>query len=140
MTTQEIDYYRQRLLALGARLRSAVADLTGEALRQAGGAASGQLSNTPLHMADLGSDNFEQEVAVSLLQNERAVLGDISAALLRVDHGTFGRCERCRQEIPAGRLQAIPYTPYCIKCARRLEEQEQVRSASTSPSWWVEGD
>jgi RNA polymerase-binding transcription factor DksA len=139
MNNQELHQYRQHLLSLGARLRGALKGLTETALSQAGGAA--ELSNTPLHLADRGTDNFEQEVAVTLLQNERQVLGEIAAALDRIDAGTFGRCERCGRDIPTGRLQALPYTPYCISCARRLEDQEEAEGAGdTWPSLWAEGE
>jgi len=76
----------------------------------------------PIHMADLGTDNFEQEFTLSLLQNEEQLLGEIAAALERVSQGAFGRCENCQGEIPKARLQAVPYARYCVECARKLEQ------------------
>jgi DnaK suppressor protein len=134
MNAQEMDRYRHQLFALGERLHNTMSELTGEALRQSGGEASGQLSNTPLHMADLGSDNFEQSVAVSLLQNERAVLGEISAALSRIDAGTFGRCIQCGRDIPTDRLEAIPYASHCIRCARQQEVETGDRQSPRQES------
>ena len=69
--------------------------------------------------ADLGSDNFEQEVSLSLLENEGQLLERVSAALARIDQGTFGRCQECGRDISRERLDAVPYTPYCIQCAAR---------------------
>jgi RNA polymerase-binding transcription factor DksA len=121
MTQSELDHYRELLLSLARRIKGDVADLSGEALRRTGGEASGNLSNTPLHLADLGTDNYEQEVTLSLLENEDQTLEAIRAAVDRMDKGTFGRCARCHKEITKERLQALPFTPYCIECARQVE-------------------
>jgi RNA polymerase-binding transcription factor DksA len=110
------------LLAIRQRLTGDVTHLTREALREAGGEASGSLSNTPLHMADLGSDNFEQEFTFSLLENQEQTIEEIDAALERLRQGAFGRCEECQKEIPRARLQALPYARCCVACARKLEQ------------------
>ena len=121
MTKAELEAYRRQLLDLGKGLQSKVSDLGQEAFRKAGGEESGNLSNTPLHLADLASDNFEQEVALSLLETEEQRLEEIAAALERIADGTFGHCEECHREISSERLQAIPYTRLCIDCANRVE-------------------
>jgi RNA polymerase-binding protein DksA len=122
MTHAELNGFRQQLLELRNRLRGDVTHLTGEALRKTGGEASGSLSNTPIHMADLGTDNFEQEFTLGLIQNEEQALDEIAAALERMDQHTFGRCEECQKEIPKARLNALPYARYCVDCARKLEQ------------------
>jgi DnaK suppressor protein len=122
MTKAELETYRERLLALRNRLSGDVSHLDDEALRARGGEASGSLSNAPLHMADLGTDNFEQEFTLSLLQNQEQALGEITEALERVRQGNFGRCEECEGAIPKGRLQALPYTRHCVACARKLQQ------------------
>jgi RNA polymerase-binding transcription factor DksA len=123
MTRNQIDHYRKELLTLGQRLKGDVSNLEDEAYRKTGGEASGNLSNTPLHLADLGSDAFEQEVALSLLQNQEQHLEEIAAALERIRQGSYGRCERCGQEIPHSRLQAVPYVRHCVDCARELQDR-----------------
>jgi RNA polymerase-binding transcription factor DksA len=122
MTQAELDSYRQQLLDLRDRLKGDVSHLTNEALRHAGAEASGGLSNTPIHMADLGTDNFEQEFTLGLIQNEEQALDQIGGALDRIDQGSYGRCEECQKDVPKARLQAIPYTRYCVDCARKLEQ------------------
>src|SRR5262249_54810761 len=117
-----VESFRQELLSLRSRLKGDVSHLANEALRKAGGEASGSLSNMPIHMADLGTDNFEQEFTLSLLQNEEQALEEITAALDRIDAGTFGRCEECHKEIPRERLKALPYARHCLDCARKLEK------------------
>jgi len=122
MTKSVIDAFRMELLNLRSRLKGDVSHLADEALRKAGGEASGSLSNMPIHMADLGTDNFEQEFTLGLLQNEEQALAEIAAALERIDQGAFGRCEECDKEIPRARLQALPYARHCLDCARKLEQ------------------
>ena len=122
MTKAELDTYRELLVSLRSRLNGDVTHLADEALRSTGGEASGSLSNAPLHMADLGTDNFEQEFTLSLLQNQEQALDEIREALGRIDRGTFGECEECHQPVPKARLQALPYTRHCVACARKLQQ------------------
>src|SRR5215467_2414561 len=117
MNKTELDSYRDSLIALRNRHNGDVSHLADEALRRTGGEASGSLSNMPIHMADLGTDNFEQEFTLGLLQNEEQVLQEIAAALERIRQATFGHCEECQGEIPRVRLNALPYTRYCVDCA-----------------------
>lgn len=122
MKKNELERFRSRLLALRARCNGDRSQLADEALRKAQ-ENTGNLSNMPIHMADLGSENFEQEFTLSLLENEEEVLSKIDAALERIRAGTFGTCEECGQPIARERLKVIPYTPYCIACARKLESK-----------------
>jgi RNA polymerase-binding protein DksA len=119
MTTAEIEAFRQELFKLGKRLQGKFSDLQSEALRDVGGTPSGGLSNVPVHLADLGSDTFEQDLSLSLLQNEEQTLEEIAAALERIEQGKFGPCENCGKEISKERLRAVPYARFCIDCARQ---------------------
>jgi RNA polymerase-binding protein DksA len=121
MTKADLEAFRQQLLSLGSQLKEDVSGLADETLRNAGGGASGNLSNTPIHMADLGSDHYEQEMSLTLLENEEQRLEEVAAALERIDRGTFGRCESCQKEIAKERLRALPFTRYCIDCARKVQ-------------------
>jgi len=121
MTQAQLEKYREKLLGLGRRLQRDASDVAHEALRQTGGEASGSLSNAPMHLADLGTDNFEQEVSLGLLENEGFIQEQVNAALRRIDDGTYGRCQQCKKEISADRLDALPYTPFCIDCARESQ-------------------
>jgi DnaK suppressor protein len=118
MTTTELHSFREQLLHLKDRLHVKVCDLGEEALRRN---RDSNLSHLPLHLADLGTDNFEQEVTISLLENGEQTLAETAAALARIEAQTFGRCEECQTEIPRARLEALPYTRHCIDCARELE-------------------
>src|SRR5437868_7799352 len=115
MTTAEVETYRQLLLTLRQRLNGDVSHLTTEALGRGGEGGTGNLSNMPIHMADLGTDNFEQEFTLNLLEKEERVLDEIAAALERIHHGAFGRCEECHGPVPKVRLNHLPYTRYCVE-------------------------
>jgi RNA polymerase-binding protein DksA len=121
MKNEELDSFRQTLESLKARLRGDLDQMTDEALKLKGPDSSGNLSNLPLHMADVGTENYDQEFTLGLIENEQETLDQIQSALGRIDAGTFGRCEECKGPIAKPRLQAIPYTAYCIECARKLE-------------------
>ncbi|MDB5351463.1 MAG: yocK [Planctomycetota bacterium] len=121
LTTAETDRYRRRLLSLRRRLVVDVSELEPEAIRPVGGDSSGDLSDVPLHSADPASDEHEEQVDVSLLQNESQLLTEVNDALDRIERGTFGRCENCGREISKERLDALPYARYCIRCARKFQ-------------------
>jgi len=123
MTKAEMEAYRQRLVALRDRLNGDVSHLADEALRKNQQEASGNLSSMPIHMADIGSDNFEQEFTLNLLQNEQQVLTEIGDALDRLGQGVFGKCEECQSLIPRVRLEVLPYARLCVACARKQEEE-----------------
>lgn len=120
MKKTEMQGFKDKLILLRARLRGDVSTMAEVALRKSG--MEGSDSNgMPIHMAELGSDNFEQEFTLGLVQAEEDTLVKIDAALGRIDEGVYGRCVQCEGVIPKARLNAIPYTPVCIKCAEAQE-------------------
>jgi RNA polymerase-binding protein DksA len=122
MKKAEAKLYRQRLIALRARLRGDVNQMADAALNQRRSEANGDLSSMPIHMADMGTDNFEQEFTLSLMENEGVALEQIEAAMERIENGTYGECEECGGKIPKKRLDAIPYASMCVRCASQLEQ------------------
>jgi len=121
MKKAESKIYKERLLALRARLRGDFDQMADAALKKSRSEANGDLSSMPIHMADIGSDNFEQEFTLSLMESEEGTLGLIETALERVEDGTYGQCEECGARIPKKRLNAIPYATMCVKCASEFE-------------------
>jgi DnaK suppressor protein len=118
----EIKIYKERLLEFRARLRGDVNALADAALNKTRSEAGGDRSSMPIHMADVGSDNFEQEFTLSLMQSEGDTLAAIERALERIEDKQFSVCIECDAQIKKSRLNAIPYTPHCIKCAEMLEQ------------------
>jgi DnaK suppressor protein len=123
MKKAEMRVYKERLLELRARVRGDVSTMANAALNKTRSEASGDLSSMPIHMADVGSDNFEQEFTLSLMENDEETLDRIEAALERIEDGVYGSCIECGGRIPKTRLNAIPHTPYCVKCASALEQR-----------------
>jgi DnaK suppressor protein len=122
MKKVEVEVYRERLVVLRARLRGDVTQLADAALKKRRTEANGDLSSMPIHMADLGSDNYEQEFTLSLMESEGVTLEKIEAALDRIEEGTYGQCEECGAKIPKTRLNAIPFALMCVKCASQNEQ------------------
>jgi DnaK suppressor protein len=123
MKKAELNVYRDRLRELRARLRGDVDQMASSALKKTRSESNGDLSSMPIHMADIGSDNFEQEFTLSLMENEEGTLDAIEVALERIGQGTFGCCEECGVKIPKARLNAIPYAVLCVKCAAHQENR-----------------
>jgi DnaK suppressor protein len=121
MNRAELNEYKERLLVLRARMAGDVNQLREHSLRKSRSEANGDLSSMPIHMADIGSDNYEQEFSLSLMENEGAALEKIQASLDRIENGTYGACDECGAKIPKTRLNAIPYTTLCVKCASQQE-------------------
>ncbi len=128
MTSAELEEYRLNLLVLAGQLGIS-SGLAAEVLRGVGGGHGGSLSNTPLHLADLGTDTFEHEISVGLLENSAQILEQTRDALRRIPEGTYGKCQECGKEIAPKRLRAVPYTPYCLNCARQIQAEEELRTA-----------
>lgn len=122
MKKTDMKIYKDLLLNLRARLRGDVSQMADAALKKNRSEANGDLSSMPIHMADIGSDNFEQEFTLSLMQSEEETLDLIEGALERIEEGVYGQCEECGVKIPKARLKAVPYASLCVKCAERLEQ------------------
>ena len=121
MRKADLEAYKTRLTALRARLVGDMNAMADSALNRTGKEASGNLSSVPIHMADLGTDAYDQEFTISRIENDEELREVVEGALERIAAGTYGSCVECGAKIPKARLSAIPYTPFCIKCA---EEQE----------------
>lgn len=114
---------------------SDVSDIEGETLKKSRLDATGDLSSMPIHMADIGTDNYEQEFALELMDGERKLLREIDGALGRIEQGIYGICEGKGTAIAKARLEAQPWARYSVEYARMLEEglvpeQEQPISES----------
>jgi len=80
-------------------------------------------SNVAQDLVDKAETSYTKEFLLSLSDGEREQLLLIDEALKRLEHGLFGVCQTCQAEIGGKRLQAIPWTPYCINCQEKAEEE-----------------
>jgi RNA polymerase-binding transcription factor DksA len=137
MTRQQTNTYRDRLRAMAARLGNTVAGLEEGVRKPTSGQSAGGLSNAPLHLGDVGTDAFHQELDATLLENEAFIQDEVAAALERLNRGTYGRCENCGQEIMPERLEALPYVRHCTPCASRLQSGRAVNLNDGRPEGWL---
>ena len=75
--------------------------------------------------AAAASQVFEQQRDLALRERAIQHLGQVDAALARLDDGTFGRCARCGRDIPEARLEALPWAAHCIECQTALDRGQR---------------
>lgn len=92
-------------------------------MEDARNASLGDIAHMPLHMADVGSDNFEQEFTLGLMESEREMLREIEEAILRMREGYYGVCLESGRPIQRMRLEFAPWAKYCIDVARAKEKR-----------------
>jgi RNA polymerase-binding protein DksA len=126
LTAKELKEFRALLLQKRAELVCDVEHLTDEALNRGKRDAS-DYSTMPIHMADLGSDNWEQEFTLGLIANERDRVVKIDDALERIKKKTYGICLATHRPIGLARLRAKPWAKYCIEYAR-IRDERRMRS------------
>jgi len=110
------------LEAMDGRVQGDLQSLEDQARTGLGGEAGGDLSNAPMHLADLGTAQYMQELNATLFENEEYIRLEIREALGRFDRGTFGLCERCGRPVPEERLELLPYTRYCTPCSAAVAD------------------
>jgi RNA polymerase-binding transcription factor DksA len=87
-----------------------------------------ELSGADQHQADVGTETFDREKDLSILEQVEAELADVARALERLNDGTYGTCEACGEPIGDERLEALPAARFCLK-DQALAERE-VRAPS----------
>jgi RNA polymerase-binding protein DksA len=134
LTKAELEHFRTLLIAKLKEITGDVDHIEKESLRMSRQDATGDLSSMPIHMADIGSDNYEQEFTLGLMNTERKIVQEILMALRRIDEGTFGMCEGTGEPIPMARLEAYPWARYCVRYAEMIEKGQVVEVRNNSYS------
>ena len=106
--------YKKTLLALKGRLAGTVSGMRREALEKEGAPSLDAL-------ADHGTDLFDQDLTLSLLENEQETIQAIDEALQRLALGSYGACEHCSKPISKARLDALPHAKLCLACKEAEE-------------------
>ena len=73
------------------------------------------------HMAEDATAAFDQATFVSLRRGHQRSLVEVENALARISKGSYGKCERCSDDIDFARLKAVPHTTLCLSCQRQAE-------------------
>jgi len=126
MNKASLEKLRRHLEALASRVRSDAERMVDQARAPSGGNANGELSNAPFHTGDMGTEEYLYDMNTTLLANEQYIVREAREALRRMDEGTYGKCENCGRQIAKPRLEAIPFTRYCVKCAETKDTTPQV--------------
>jgi len=114
MQKNSLQHYRDRLLEMRDRL-------TGEINRMI--EAVHEDARPPGEHDKSPSEAVDKET--TLEKNEVELRRAVAAALERLDDGTYGGCERCGEKISATRLDAVPYTAYCVDCEHQIEQKQR---------------
>ena len=122
LSKSELAYFQKILLLKRREIFGDVHNMEGDALKKSRIDASGDLSSMPIHMADIGTDNYEQEFALGLVDSEVKLLKAVDAALIRINKGRYGKCLGTGKPIGKARLEAKPWAKYCVEYAEKLEQ------------------
>jgi RNA polymerase-binding protein DksA len=135
LSNSEVEMFRHLLLEKRNELLGNVSYMEMDALRE----DRSDLSNMPIHMADAGTDSYEQEFTLGLMDSERKLITEIDQALDRIEDGTYGICQGDGEPIPKLRLEAIPWARYCVACAN-IQEKRGRNSGKASNKYTFPSD
>jgi len=127
LTQSELEKFRALLWEKRNELLGNFSYMEKDALKE----EHSDLSHVPIHMADLGSDSYEQEFTLELMDSERKIIIEIDQALQRIEDGEYGICEIGGEHIPKARLEAIPWAKYCVQCANNSEKNSRRNESSS---------
>jgi RNA polymerase-binding protein DksA len=115
LTGTQIGHFRELLEQRRHRLSNDLTLMQDEALK-----VTGQ-DNSADSVADAGTDNYEQDFTLGLIESEEALAREVDEALMRIDRNAFGVCESCETPIPLARLEILPFTRCCVECQQKRE-------------------
>jgi DnaK suppressor protein len=117
----DLEYFRAVLLEERERVENAIANLKDDHRGSLEDEVDEVSGTNDQDLAQTATATLDREIDYTLEENSTQVLGEVDAALLRIDAGTYGTCTSCGDEIPVARLEAYPWASVCIGCARTLE-------------------
>jgi len=117
LSPEQLEEFKQLLLKKRQQLVGDITGMENEALR----AGSGSLSNMPSHLAEQGSEAYDQSLSLNLAAADRKLLREIDDALKRIEEGTYGICELSLKPIKIERLRELPWARHSMEAARELE-------------------
>jgi RNA polymerase-binding transcription factor DksA len=126
LSKTQLEKLRRQLEELAARVRSDASAMLKEVRHGSGGNGGSELSNAPFHLGDMGTEEYLYDMNTTLLANEQYIAVEAREALRRMDEGAYGVCESCGKPIARERLEAIPFTRYCVQCAEKEDRTPQV--------------
>ena len=124
----DLDEARQRLADERGRLTQVKTELesAGENERE----STSELSSMDQHQADVGTELFDRERDLGILEAVEGELAEVERALTRIDEGTYGVCEACGKQIGDDRLEAQPYARLCVEDQQQAERESRASDAA----------
>ncbi len=114
MDKKRLDYYKKKLTARREELLKAIARTEQEG-READ-------EDPTVDLADKAANSYTKEFLFGQTHNDRSLLQLVDEALVRIREGNFGLCVQCQEELQQKRLEAVPWTRYCIACQQKQEQ------------------
>jgi DnaK suppressor protein len=125
LTPENVQIFRKQLMARRNALLQNLQNLRREALQESTPGGIGEISSVRFHPADLGTESNEQERQLQVAEIEETELIEIDQALYRMESGSYGVCQSCKEVIDFKRLNALPQARYCLRCQELADQRER---------------
>ncbi|MBO9540540.1 TraR/DksA family transcriptional regulator [bacterium] len=118
---QGVAHFKEKLEAERERLRRQFTWITEETSGTDNSIQDAMADSGDDEIADAATNTYTQELDAALARRARGRLSAVEAALERIQVGQYGTCVHCGKQIAEGRLETLPWAPYCMTCAQELE-------------------
>lgn len=122
-TKKELVEFKKIILKRKEEVNDEIKHISEDTLKKSQKEASGDISGYTYHMADVATDNYDREFSLGLASNDRKFLYELEDALKRVEDGSYGICQECKNFIAKTRLKAVPQARLCVKCQQKKEKR-----------------
>ena len=123
LNKKDLVYFKKLILERKEEIISEIKHISEDTLKKSQRDAAGDISGYTYHMADIATDTYDREFSMGIASNERKQVYDIDDALKRIEDGSYGICEDCKNFISKTRLKAIPHARMCLKCQEKREKK-----------------
>lgn len=123
LNKKELGDYKKLIAKRKGEVLDNINHISADTLKQSQKDASGDISGYTYHMADVATDTYDREFSLGIASNERELIYELEDALKRIEEGTYGVCEDCKELITKTRLKALPYARLCVKCQQKREKK-----------------
>jgi RNA polymerase-binding protein DksA len=123
LSKKELAEFKKIILKRKEEILDEIRHICEDTLKKSQKDASGDISGYTYHMADVATDNYDREFSLGLASDERKFLYELEDAMKKIEDGTFGICEECKNSIAKTRLKAVPYARLCVKCQEKKEKR-----------------
>lgn len=123
LSKKDLLYFKKLILKRKEEVLEQIKHISEDTLKKSQKDAAGDISGYTYHMADIATDTYDREFSLSLASNESKLIYEIDDALKKIEDGTYGICEECKNLITKARLKVLPYARLCLKCQKNKEKK-----------------